>query len=483
MQAFNHLRALCSTLHAHKLALGLVPSQNDYAASLCGGIKLLISAAVNYDDIAELLSEQVAHMSSKVSLVADLLGIIGTQRMYELYADLHAQVFLFYRDVIAWYLDRKRGRFFGSFNEQLKRTYEKTIDRIENCLSLLEASSRNAQTAMMRISLMNTEELRRETRRHRQQPLEQANLGALAQEFLYVIFNSRFADLINDQMKEKNRIQAFESGVETEPETKPEAARKAVRVKTVSRATGLKYINQLLPFVVGDEGQSLFDDSRFWIPDAEASPRLVEWMNPHENQSRLWINSPLVTQRFPSSRAAAMTAVVAAWHAHVPIISHFCECPKIQDVPTGGNREKTGLIGLIYSLIVQLLQFCNPEDAFEIPEDQIKALDGSDESWEIALQTFSDLLRATPLLKICVIDDLNILTLSVGMNWCTEFLDVLFEHLETCEYPFRVLLTTAGSSRVISKHFKRDERIFVQREAQEVLRRRIQNLEPAGIGE
>lgn len=439
----------------------------------------MISAAVNYDDIAELLSEQVAHMSSKVSMVADLLGIIGTQRMYELYADLHAQVFLFYRDVIAWYLDRKRGRFFGSFNEQLKQTYEKAIARIENCISLLEASSRNAQTAMMRVSLMNTEELRRETRRQRQQPLEQANLGVIAQEFLYVIFNSRLADFINDQLKERSRIDAFVP----EAETKPEAAREGVRVKTVSRATGSKHISYLLQFVVGDERQSLFNDGRFWVPDAEASPRLVEWMDPHKDQSRLWISSPLITRGFPSSRAAAMTAVVAAWHAHVPIISHFCERAKVQDVPAGGNCEKIGLIGLLYSLIVQLLQFRNQEDTFETSESQIKALNGSDESWEVALRTFSDLLRTTPLLKICVIDDLNILALSVGINWCTEFLDVLFEHLETCGHPFRVLLTTTGSSRVVSEYFERDERIFVQRGAQEVLRRDIQNLDPSNIAE
>jgi hypothetical protein len=109
----------------------------------------------------------------------------------------------------------------------------------------------------------------------------------------------------------------------------------------------------------------------------------------------------------------------------------------------------------------------------------MEALDGSDDSWGIALTVLRDLLRATPQLSACVIDDLNTLALSTGVDWCGEFLDVVFKHQQTCAHAFRVLLTTAGHSGIISEYFERDERVFVQRGAKEILRRDLRTLEPA----
>lgn len=453
-----------------------MPTQNDYASSLCGGITLIISAAVSYDDIAETLSEQVANISAEVSIVAEILGIIGTQMMYERYAELHAQVFLFYRDVIAWYLDRKRGRFFKSFNEQLKGVYEKAVTRISNCVSMLKSLSTNAQVAILQTILMNTDEQRREMLRQRQQPQGQyeiARIGVLMQDLLHAMVNSRIVDPTNVELRGRNYALSLE----------PTPVIPCIPEKTISRAIALGQTKQLSSFVVGDEGQSLFQDGRFWTPQAEASPKLVKWLDQDENQSRLWINSPLSPQVFPSSRAAAMTAVAAAWQSHEPIISHFCERTKLYDMERGRNAEKTGLIGLVYSLIIQLLQFHVENDTFEASEGQMESLDGSDESWEFALRTFSDLLQATPRLSICVIDDLNVLALSAGVHWSTELLEVLFEHQQTCGYAFRILLTTAGNCRVISQYFGRNERVFVQMGAQEVLRQGIQAIGPSIVEE
>jgi hypothetical protein len=426
----------------------------------------LITAAVNYDDIAETLSEQVANISAEVSVIVDTLGIIGTQGMYERYATLHAQVFLFYRDVIAWYLERKRGRFFKSFNEQLKGEYEKTIARISKSVSVLKSLNTNAQAAILRTILLNSNEQRREMLRQRQQPrgeFDIQKIGVIMQDLMHAMVNSRFVDLATVELRERGYTPSLEPGPEKPP----------IQNTVVSRAIALGQSDRLLQFVVGDEGQSLFQGGRFWVPEPETSPKLVKWMEQDGDQSRLWINSPLNPRGFPSSRAAAMTAVVAAWQSHEPIISHFCRRPKNNEVARSCNPDETGLIGLVYSLIVQLLQFHVQDDAFEASEGQIAALDGSEESWDVALRTFSDLLQATPQLSICVIDNLNVLALWAGIQWCREFLDVLFDHQQTCGHAFRILLTTTGNSRVIPEYFERDERVFVQRGAQEVLRQVI----------
>ncbi|KAF1930615.1 uncharacterized protein M421DRAFT_412885 [Didymella exigua CBS 183.55] len=459
--------ALCSTLHAHKKAFALLPSQNNYASSLCGGLTLLISAAVNYDEIAEILSDKVARIAEKVSSVAEIVKLVETQRMCELYAEIHAQVFTFYRDVIAWYMERKHDRFVKSFNEQLKKGYEKAVENINDCINALLIQTKVADMAISKAILLGVRGLEREVYRQRQAPQSDiAHVGVTMQNLLHTMVYSNGIQLANAEAK---GIKELSLSIPEQP--------LAAKMTTVNRVEALAQAVRIKSFAVGTEGQALLKDGRFWIPQVEASAKLVQWRAEHNDKSRLWINSPLQTKEMPSSRAAAMTVIVAAWQSEEAIISHFCERTRMDGLFENRNPEKTGLIGLVYNLVTQLLQFRVVDDAVKISEDEMEALNGSDGSWDAALIMLRSLLRATPQLSMCVIDNLNVLALSAGANWCAEFLDVLFEHQQTCAHAFRVLLTTAGHSGILSGYFERDERVFVQRGAQEVLHRELRALE------
>jgi hypothetical protein len=52
--------------------------------------------------------------------------------MRQLFSQLYAQVFLFYRDAIGWFLKSKTATFFSSFNKNMKARYEKTAARIQD---------------------------------------------------------------------------------------------------------------------------------------------------------------------------------------------------------------------------------------------------------------------------------------------------------------------------------------------------------------
>ncbi|KAF1352757.1 hypothetical protein EJ07DRAFT_135856 [Lizonia empirigonia] len=477
-KAFGYLRRLCSALHAHKKALALLPSQNNYASTLCGGLTLLISAAVNYDEIAETLSERITSIAVKASIVAGFVEILETQKMCDLYAELHAQLFLFYRDAIAWYLERKRERFWKSFNEQIKTAYEKAAENINDCINALLVQGQVAETAMSKTILLGVRGLERELVRQRQQPRIHSDLalpGVPMQNLLHAMVYSKIVGLANRKLQDKKGIPALE----------PEG-RMGMTI-SVNRATALEHSTRLKQFVVGDEGQSFFKDGRFWLPHSaelatnKSSPN--QWMDANKRSTRLWINSQAAQQEFPSSRAAALTSLVAAWQSEEPVISHFCKRPQLSSRPTDGNAEEIGLIGLVYSLVIQLLQFHTEDDAFEVSREQMESLDGSKSSWPTALRMFSDLLQATPQLSVCVVDDLNVLALSAGMRWCASFLDVLFEHQRACAHGFRILLTTAGYSRVVPGYFDGDSRVFVQRGAQEILRRGNRTIGPSSTPE
>ena len=165
-----------------------------------------------------------------------------------------------------------------------------------------------------------------------------------------------------------------------------------------------------------------------------------------------------------------MVAAVAAWDSALPVISHFCERARVSDVPDGRGIEEVGLIGLVYSLISQLLQFKVKDDAFQISRGQLEKLDGSDESSIDALLVVRDLLRMTPHLQRCIIDGLNDVCFSSGAEWCSSFLEMLFEHQRTFAPNFKILLTTNGQSRVLPDHVRAEDRAFVQRGARALTR-------------
>jgi hypothetical protein len=162
--------------------------------------------------------------------------------------------------------------------------------------------------------------------------------------------------------------------------------------------------------------------------------------------------------------------LVVAWQTEIPLISHFCERPRFATLARERDPEMVGLIGLVYSLISQLLQFSFEDDSFEVPQEAMTKLDGSDGSWGQALDLFATLLKATPHLALCVIDGLNDLAFNQGAGWCHASLKVLFEHQKSCTGVFRILLTTSGQSRVLQDFVDINDRAFAQTGAREVIR-------------
>ena len=68
--------------------------------------------------------------------------------------------------------------------------------------------------------------------------------------------------------------------------------------------------------------------------------------------------------------------------------------------------QEIGMIGLVYSLIYQLLQFRVEDEERKLGKDSFGKLDGLAESFEEGLKIPSELLRKTPV-KFCIIDQLN----------------------------------------------------------------------------
>ncbi|EFQ94164.1 hypothetical protein PTT_08250 [Pyrenophora teres f. teres 0-1] len=461
-RAAQRFRSICGGLDAHESAFKLFPSQNEYASVLCGGLKLIITAAVNHDEISDTISETVTTITEKAGRASYILLNVHTKSARELYSELYAQVFLFYRDAIEWYMKSKTSRFFSSFNEKLKGRYESAADKINATVNEMYGLQSTAQFAYVRINLPE-QQLLDQILHSRQQNFDTSTLvwaGRNAQQLLLSSYESASVEASN-----RSRVQYEGCRDISAPPQKNAVSDLINRTVAGKFATGLK------KWVIGIEGHSVLNDGRFWLPEVDIVWRLQDWIGNEPKSPTLWISSPGVSQaELSGSRAAALNALVAAWTAELPIISHFCERARYATLSEGQDVEKVGLIGLVYNLITQLLQFSFEKDEFEIPQPQVEALNGSDESWPQALDMLSALLKATPHLRICVIDGLNDLAFAGGEKWCSDFLRMLFEHQRSCHGSFKILLTTLGQSRVLQDHVDVADHVFTHTEAREVIR-------------
>ena len=383
--------------------------------------------------------------------------------MRELFSQLYAQVFLFYRDAIEWYKGSRTSRFFGSFNESIKRGYEKAIGGIEDTLRDIYREEFTAQFRFLREKFTEQEQ-RDELFRQRQKDFDSIALIDAGRAMQVLLRSIHKCDCI------EARADSF---VKNPTKRDPPISVQSIVVKAnfVGRETARSLLPDRSVFAAGNEGYSLVNDGRFWLPGADVGFKLHAWFDSEVFSPTLWISSEDVLQSDHSgSYAAALNMVVVAWEAEMPMISHFCERPRFATLRSDRDVEKVGLVGLVYSLISQLLQFKLEKDEFEVSQDALARLDGSDESWPTALELLSALLGATPHLSICVIDSLNDLAFGAGAQWCDAFLGVLFEHQKASAGIFRILLTTTGQSRVLQDHVKVSDRVFTQTEAREVIR-------------
>lgn len=455
----HRFRSACDRLEAFKGVFAIFPSENMYTSVLCSSLSLIVSAAVNHDDIAELLSEAVADIADKAARAAKVMLIYPrNSTLRRLFARLYAQIFLFYRDAIEWYMESKIARAFKSLDARLKDRYEKAKARIDDCLNDIHQVAGVAHIAQTYLSGASLAEQMTRMQETILDAFDQRLAGEAAQRTLRAMVESV---VIETSLKHDSPALRIRDTVLQD--------RGDDSGDLMARADAKDKCSVLQQFIIGTEGSALLSDGHLWLPDVHVSFQLGEWISPSTECTTLWISSPNTDQEFPSSRAAAVIAAIAAWESRLPVISHFCDLPHSADVPEGSTVEETGLIGLVYSLVVQLLKFNVRDDMFKVSKEQMTKLDGSHGSWQHALLLLKDLLRTTPQLQRCVIDGLNDLCFSDGEKWCSELLETLFDHQRASEKNFKILLTTVGQSRVLPDFVGWEDQVEVEGGARELI--------------
>jgi hypothetical protein len=88
-------------------------------------------ATVYHDNIADTLSKSLEEICSKASRCANIIQVLRTKSIKQQLAEVYTKLFYFLRDTMEWYLKSKVARFFGSFNENVKKRFEETARSID----------------------------------------------------------------------------------------------------------------------------------------------------------------------------------------------------------------------------------------------------------------------------------------------------------------------------------------------------------------
>ncbi|KAH6974934.1 hypothetical protein BKA56DRAFT_589797 [Ilyonectria sp. MPI-CAGE-AT-0026] len=430
--------SLCKTLDNHKRVFAIFPSQNIYTSVFCASLSCLMTAAKTHGDIAETLSKAITRISTKVATCSGFLEIIRTPQMKAKLADIYARMFQFYQDAIEWYLASRVSRAFQSFNENLNKKFPDALKEIDDYIHDLVVEAQVSSTAMQAVNTRDTALIKTELARlRRNYSTQDPDAGHRMREV--------FEATLKENKFLRQAVQVAAPPLMIEPALRIQDVTEA----GISRTRARTYGPALEPFIIGDEGPRLFGAGYFWCAEEDVIPKLRTWMAEDTISRTLWVSSPDDAGEMTSGRAAALSVVAAAWQAESPLISHFCQRPRQHELRAGMTMEQVGLIGLVYSLIHQLLQFSEADDQLDVSEASLAALKGGAESWAESLDVLRALLDRTPLLMFCVIDSLDDLEWRSGREWCLQLWNVLHTRQQRVGTVFHILLTTAGQSMIL----------------------------------
>ena len=361
-------------------------------------------------------------------------------------------------------------KFADAFNGDLQKSLKKRVSEIEKLSKDLRENIENAHIAESRDHRLTTEEVyaivRDSNNKIRKQELDLAELKELYKRQVQYVKNQQavaiqMVQALAENVREgKNQyvqrvtLQGAQGLSETRLSSKniasfglkPETAEpSSAPTPRFLRTEVLTNAQQLEGYVVGKKilnGGMAFPV----VMDHLIVHALQQWSVALTPQL-LWIIGPSDYALPSNMSSAAMTIALTALKLNVPIVSHFCALP-----PYGTPcREETGLIGLIYSLILQILEQMAPEidSGIDLAVSRFQGLDDSIESWDESLNLLADLLHhfSLPLL-LCVIDGLGRLDFEGGSPLCRQLVEVLQGQVAQAESAVRlkVLFTTSGKS-------------------------------------
>ncbi|KAL1648715.1 hypothetical protein SLS58_001890 [Diplodia intermedia] len=475
-KASSNFHSVCKTLDAHKTVFTWFPSSNEYMSVFSGALKMVLQASIYHEEIAEYLSDAVASLCEKAALCTELLSIIKTDRMKKELAEVYKKLFVFLWEAAKWFTKPAYRRLLNSFNQAILKERKAAEDGIISAISKIRQMGEqeglrwtsdikdtthdvNDRLKEMGSAFQSMEakvdECRAESRCTQQQLLAMGRnmLHLLEQNFRKMDWEAQVQHQSYTRLMAKQLLEAVP--VEMPGESSDEGD----DGQGLSRTDVDAHCRKLDKFIHGTDGIALAEEGRILLADPIIVDRLGSWAaNAATRSQKLWLEFPFELQEDTSARMAALGIILTAAQADAPFISYIPKRPNEADIPRGQCVEDAGLLSVVFSLIRQLLRFRPKDDSFKLQSDTVEQLDGSIKCWKTALSLLGDLLRHTTSLRYCILHGMNEFESEDSEGMCSELVKLLVDHSGKGKFPFSILFTTSGQSRILYDFIPWDDR-------------------------
>lgn len=180
----------------------------------------------------------------------------------------------------------------------------------------------------------------------------------------------------------------------------------------------------------------------------------------------LYLEEQAAPQIVSGPSLAAVRMVWSSVDLKIPVISFFCDADPDDDSNGEKKSSKVSedpLLGMVYSLVHQLIgllpPLLNPES--RLTAARFDSLDGSNKSWNTALELLKDMLDMAPPLLSCIIDGIHTFH-EISTGQIHQLVEVFRHAMQTEGKIFKALFTTYGRATKLVFELRGNEMVIME---------------------
>jgi hypothetical protein len=485
-------RICLETMEAHPALMQSLPDPKRTSDLFFGVVYSIITACKEHYRVAGVFLKFLARINKAV------LSASISDRPRELAAALYAQIFLFLGEFMADYVSKARCRVLSSHNEDFKTNFINLINCVEDFVATKTSSAysnscQNLEAPCLdkvglegaaRVRVSQTTLLRQLIWSVQQKKLTNAKL-AQGWKRTFDLFLAALERRVH-QVDADSALCHLSGNSLITPKTQQTEAGELTTKRRFLKLRLQQDSSHLQDFFDNSEQLYPFSPEEQLVVPATVATEIYNWMRTNPSL-------PLVVEGPRSlglpgrlTLISACCVSIARQHS-IPAISHFCAA-------SSHSSREAGLVGLVYSLIRQLIDLSPPMLDFDsncdLSTERFHRLNGTMSSWTDAVGILNTLLRYKPPVLFCVIDSLDILEDASTQQHIRALVDMLVSHtirsstapVDTEQPPtttstedliskdglLKVLFTTAGQCRAIQSNFIQGQGQIITTDASQV---------------